>query len=133
MGCIKCGFTGESSEYDETAGGFVTIPCPDCHGVDGEEPDWVTEGPGCADRAGEGGAMQQVMERPGPEDYSPDPEKLLKVALKVLVRAQEALTSTEDAMTEYMAGEAIARAAMSAKEALELLEDVKEKEEPCKS
>lgn len=39
--------------------------------------------------------MQQVIERPGPEDYSPDPEKLLKVALKVLVRARDALVTKD--------------------------------------
>jgi hypothetical protein len=45
MGCIKCGFTGVAYEYDETAGpGDVAVPCPECGGVDGEEPDWVTEG-----------------------------------------------------------------------------------------
>ena len=72
--------------------------------------------------------MQVTLERPGPEDYSPDPKALLKVALKLLSRAQEGLTSREDSLTEYMAGEAIVRAAMSAKEALELLEDAKEEE-----
>jgi len=44
MGCAKCDYTGKGSEYDETAGpGWVDIPCPHCHGVDGKEPDWVTE------------------------------------------------------------------------------------------
>lgn len=50
----------------------------------------------------------------------------LEKALKHLDEAQETLTSTEDSLTEYMAGEAIVRAAMSAREALELLEDAKE-------
>jgi len=44
--------------------------------------------------------MQQAIERPGPEDYSPDPEKLLKVALKLLVRAGEALLAQEPPSTD---------------------------------
>ena len=43
MGCIKCGYTGEISEY-ELETGFVTIPCPECQGIDGDQPDIVTEG-----------------------------------------------------------------------------------------
>lgn len=53
----------------------------------------------------------------------------LKKALARLDEAQEALTADEDSLTDYMAGEAIVRAAMGAREALELLEDLKE--EPC--
>jgi len=45
MGCAKCDHTGIAYEYDETAGpGYVSVPCPECHGVDGEEPAIVTEG-----------------------------------------------------------------------------------------
>ncbi len=51
----------------------------------------------------------------------------LNEALGHLEEAQETLTHTEDSLTDYMAGEAIVRAAMSAREALELLEDVEEK------
>ena len=43
MGCERCGFTGIAEEYEPEAG-FVDIPCPHCHGVDGEEPDLVREG-----------------------------------------------------------------------------------------
>lgn len=51
MGCPKCGFTGIAYEYDQTAGGDVEVPCPECHGVDDAEPDWVTEGHGVATQA----------------------------------------------------------------------------------
>ena len=45
MGCPRCNDTGIAYEYDETAGpGSVEIPCPECVGIDGEEPDIVTEG-----------------------------------------------------------------------------------------
>lgn len=43
MGCRKCGYTGIAEDY-ESETGFVDIACPECHGVDGEEPDIVTEG-----------------------------------------------------------------------------------------
>ena len=43
MSCDKCGDTGWSVQY-ECETGFVDIPCPECHGVDGEQPDHVTEG-----------------------------------------------------------------------------------------
>lgn len=54
------------------------------------------------------------------------PEQELTCTLDHLEKAQERLTRTRDALTKYMAGEAIVRAAMSAREALELLENVKE-------
>lgn len=44
MGCAMCEYTGIAHEYDETAGpSFVEVPCPECHGVDGDEPVWVTD------------------------------------------------------------------------------------------
>jgi len=44
MGCSKCDYAGKVSEYDETAGpGYVCVPCPECKGMDGDQPDWVTE------------------------------------------------------------------------------------------
>lgn len=43
MGCPKCDFTGITHEYEPETGD-VEIPCPHCHGEDGEEPAWVTEG-----------------------------------------------------------------------------------------
>lgn len=51
----------------------------------------------------------------------------LNETLEHLKEAQEWLTRAEGSMTNHMAGEAIARAATSAREALELLEDVQEK------
>lgn len=45
MGCERCGFTGIAYEYDETAGpGYVAVPCPECRGINGQEPDVVTKG-----------------------------------------------------------------------------------------
>jgi len=44
MTCLRCGGTGWALEWEEIAGpGYVDIECPQCHGVDGEEPDIVTE------------------------------------------------------------------------------------------
>lgn len=44
MGCDRCGYTGESSEYDETAGpGYIAIPCPYCHSTNGDMPDAVAD------------------------------------------------------------------------------------------
>lgn len=44
MDCQHCGGTGWALEYDETAGpGYVDIECPECHGVDGNQPDWMDE------------------------------------------------------------------------------------------
>lgn len=43
MGCRWCNYTGWMREHEEEAG-WVDIPCPWCVGVDGEEPDIVTEG-----------------------------------------------------------------------------------------
>lgn len=42
MGCSKCDYTGWGKEYEPETG-FVDVPCPYCHGIDGEEPDIVTE------------------------------------------------------------------------------------------
>ena len=42
MGCPKCDFTDWSLEY-EPESGFVETPCPECKGMDGDQPDWVTE------------------------------------------------------------------------------------------
>jgi len=52
MTCLRCGGTGWALEWDETVGpGYVEVPCPECVGVDGQEPDWVTEGHDAATQA----------------------------------------------------------------------------------
>lgn len=44
MGCARCDYTGIAYEYDETTGpGFTEVPCPECVGIDGQEPAIVTE------------------------------------------------------------------------------------------
>ena len=52
MGCAMCEYTGIEYEWDETAGpGYVEVPCPQCHGHDGQEPGIVTEGHDAATQA----------------------------------------------------------------------------------
>ena len=43
MGCRWCGYTGWMRQHEEESG-WVDIRCPYCVGIDGEEPDLVTEG-----------------------------------------------------------------------------------------
>jgi len=44
MGCAMCGYTGFEYEYDETVGpGYIEVPCRFCWGINGEEPDIISE------------------------------------------------------------------------------------------
>jgi len=42
MACARCDYTGWTQEYEEGSG-WVDVPCPICHGVNGDQPDWVDE------------------------------------------------------------------------------------------
>lgn len=51
MGCSKCSFTGKLGRFvtdpvlpsDEGPTYWIEDDCPHCHGVDGAQPDWVTQ------------------------------------------------------------------------------------------
>lgn len=43
MGCQDCDYTGFMWDWDDEIGSDAQVPCPNCRGVDGEEPNWITD------------------------------------------------------------------------------------------
>ena len=115
MACPKCSDTGWFAEYEPETG-FVDIPCPWCVGIDGEQPDRVTEAQDAATQA-------EIDD----ESVTSRVDGCLRMALGYLVKGHKTLLAGTQSITLYMVGEAICRADGSVRHALELLKEEQER------